>query len=272
MKFTKFGKALLMSALSVAIIFGVSSCVESYTVGFLYVTGTLTAGTAGQGIISGFKIDHNTGRLKMINTLPVASGGSYPVRAVLLTGSRFLYVLNKGTNAQGGIDWHRHRSLPGKYYRVCGWRQRRPDSAGDVLHARDQPVPHDRGRAGQLSLRSGPRLSVSRSLLFWRWAAGVTTCAATSQRSRSTRRPGGLQLVVNAQVTAANGSRTDLLPGAGQPNRFLSFVGIHPDAEWYDPATGDSVFPYTYSQAYGPVVDQSEHLSAAGDWCRLPPS
>ena len=51
MKFTKFGKALLMSALSVAVIFGVSSCIQSYTVGFLYVTGTLTSGTAGQGII-----------------------------------------------------------------------------------------------------------------------------------------------------------------------------------------------------------------------------
>jgi len=102
MKFTKFGKALLVSALSVAIICGVSSCIRDYSVGFLYVTGTLTAGTTGQGIISGFKIEHNTGKLVPVNTLPVASGGSYPVRAVLVSGSRFLYVLNRGTNAEGG--------------------------------------------------------------------------------------------------------------------------------------------------------------------------
>ena len=62
MKFTKFGKALLMSALSVGVVLGISSCVQSYSVGFLYVTGTVTSQTNGNGIISGFKIDHNTGK------------------------------------------------------------------------------------------------------------------------------------------------------------------------------------------------------------------
>lgn len=106
MKFKKFGKALLLSALSAGVALGVTSCVQSYTVGFLYVTGTVTSGSAGNGIISGFKIDHNTGRLTPINGLPVASGGANPVRAVLLTsnGSRFLYVLNRGANASGGSD------------------------------------------------------------------------------------------------------------------------------------------------------------------------
>lgn len=74
MRFRKFGKALLMSAVSIGAILGVSSCVQSFTVGFLFVTGTSTAGN-GQGIISGFKIDHNTGNLIPINGLPVGSGG-----------------------------------------------------------------------------------------------------------------------------------------------------------------------------------------------------
>src|SRR5580658_5327716 len=107
MKFTKFGKALLMSALSAAVALSVSSCVESYTVGFLYVTGTVTTGTSGSGgngIISGFKIDHNTGKLASINGLPISSGGANPVRAVLITGSRFLYILNRGVNSSGGSD------------------------------------------------------------------------------------------------------------------------------------------------------------------------
>ena len=39
MKFTKFGKALLMSALSLGVVLGITSCVQSYTVGYLYVTG-----------------------------------------------------------------------------------------------------------------------------------------------------------------------------------------------------------------------------------------
>ena len=102
MKFTKFGKALLMSALSAGVILCVTSCVRSYTVGFIYVTGTVTAQSTGNGIISGYKIDHNTGFLTPINGLPVSSGGANPGRAVLLNGSRFLYVLNQGVNAQGG--------------------------------------------------------------------------------------------------------------------------------------------------------------------------
>src|SRR5580698_8136125 len=104
MKFTKFGKALLMSALSVAVILGVSSCVESYTVGFLYVTGNVTSQSSNSGIISGFKIDHNTGFLTPIDTLPISSGGANPVRAALISGSRFLYVLNRGVNSAGGSD------------------------------------------------------------------------------------------------------------------------------------------------------------------------
>ena len=43
MKFTKFGKALLISALSAGVVFSVTSCVQDYSVGYLYVTGTVTA-------------------------------------------------------------------------------------------------------------------------------------------------------------------------------------------------------------------------------------
>ena len=66
MRFTKFGKALCMGALSAGVVFGITSCVESYTVGFLYVTGTVTASSGSNGIISGYKIDHNTGKLTTI--------------------------------------------------------------------------------------------------------------------------------------------------------------------------------------------------------------
>ncbi len=105
MRFTKFGKALAMGALSAGVIFGVTSCVESYTVGFLYVTGTVTASSPATTASSpAIKIDHNTGRLTPINGLPVSSGGANPVRAVLTLGSRFLYVLNRGVTASGNAD------------------------------------------------------------------------------------------------------------------------------------------------------------------------
>src|ERR1700679_1312826 len=102
MKFTKFGKAVLISAIAAVVALSITSCDESYTVGYLYVTGTVTNQSNGNGILSGYQIDHNTGRLVVINGLPVSSGGANPVRAVLITGSRFLYVLNRGTNSSGG--------------------------------------------------------------------------------------------------------------------------------------------------------------------------
>ena len=102
MKFTKFGKALLMTTLSAAVVLSVTSCDESYTVGYLYITGTVTAQSGGNGIITGFHIDHNTGKLSPIDGLPISSGGANPGRAVLVTGSRFLYVLNQGLTASGG--------------------------------------------------------------------------------------------------------------------------------------------------------------------------
>ena len=85
MKFKKFGKALLMGALSLGVILSVTSCIQSYSVGYLFVIGTATAQSSGSGIITGFKINHNTGQLTQLNGLPVASGGANPARAVLIS-------------------------------------------------------------------------------------------------------------------------------------------------------------------------------------------
>jgi hypothetical protein len=101
MKFKKLCKALLIGALSAGVVVSVTSCVQSYSVGYLYVMGTVTSESNGNGIVSGFKIDHNTGKLININGMPVSSGGANPVRAVLLSGSTYLYVLNQGTSADG---------------------------------------------------------------------------------------------------------------------------------------------------------------------------
>ena len=248
MKFTKFGKALLMSALSVAGIFGVSSCIQSYTVGYLYVTGTLTAGTAGQGIISGFRIDHNTGNLRPINTLPVSSGGAYPVRAVLLSGSRFLYVLNRGTNAQGGatctpanpcqsnitefaVGGNGVLTAQATFY-TQGLNPFRliADASGSYLYALD----HDSPSAAACSLALG---------------AGVNSCAdITAFGINSTT--GRLQLLVNAQVTAANGAALPYFPVPANPIDFSLSSGYILTLSG-TPATGDVVFPYTYNQGTG---------------------
>ena len=242
MKFTKFGKALLMSAVSAAVILSVTSCVQSYTVGFLYVTGTVTAQTSGSGIISGFKIDHNTGKLSPINGLPVSSGGANPDRAVLISGSRFLYVLNRGANASGGsVCTTANPCLnsnitqfavggngvltPQQTFYTQGINPFRilADSSGQYLFILD----HDSPDNTQCHLALG---------------TGVNACGdITAFAINSTT--GRLQLIVNAQVTAANGSALTYFPVPANPIDFVQTSGYFLTLSG-TPATGDSVFPY----------------------------
>ncbi len=252
MKFKKFGMALLMSALSVAVIFGVSSCIEDYSVGFLYVTGTLTSGTTGQGIISGFKIKHNTGKLDPIDTLPISSGGAYPVRAVLISGSRFLYVLNRGTTASGGtnctptdpcqanitqfaVGGNGVLTAQETFY-TQGLNPFRiiADGTGTYLYVLD----HDSPSNEACSLALG---------------AGVNTCAdITAFQINPTT--GRLQLVVNAQVTAANGAALTYFPVPANPIDFSLAQGYVLTLSGTSAPPGDSVFPYTYNQGTGQLT------------------
>ena len=247
MKFTKLGKALLMSALSVGLILGISSCVQSYTVGYLYVTGTKTAQSGNNGIISGFRIDHNTGFLRSIHQFPVSSGGSNPVRAILLPGSRFVYVLNRGVNAQGNSDCSgasgdtvcqnaniTQFSVGGNgilTYQATFFTQGfnpfrlAVDSIGGHLLALDHDAPDP--AACQLAL--GPNVAN---------CADVTVFNVDSTTGR-------LSLVTNAQVTSASGKPLTYFPVPSNPIDFvmaqsflLTLTGT--------PAQGDSVFPYIF--------------------------
>jgi len=258
MKFTKFGKALLMSALSVGVVLSVTSCVQSYTVGYLYVTGTVTAQSSGEGIISGFKIDHNTGFLTPINGLPVSSGGANPGRAVLQVAGRFLYVLNRGVTASGGsncttADPCLNSNItqfavgangiltPQETFFTQGINPFRiiGDSTGNFLYVleHDSPVTLANGTIVPSSA-TNPNKNCGLSL-----GTGVTTCGdITSFEINQTT--GRLQLVVNAQVTSANGTALSYFPVPANPIDFVSSSGYVFTVSG-TPTTGDSVFPYT---------------------------
>ncbi len=252
MKFTKFGKALLMSALCAGVVLSVTSCVQSYSVGFLYVTGTVTAQSSGNGIISGFKIDHNTGKLTTINGLPVSSGGANPVRAILLTGSRFLYVLNRGVSASGGsvcttADPCKNSNItqfaiggngiltPQETFYTQGINPFRiiGDSTGNYIYVLDRDSPSSASCA--LSL-----------------GAKVTACGdVTAFKVDSTT--GRLTLVVNAQVTSASGSALPYFPIPANPIDFVLASGSLLTLSG-TPTTGDAVFPYTYNPGNGQLT------------------
>ena len=201
----------------------------------LYVTGTVTASSGSNGIITGYRIDHNTGKLTTINGLPVSSGGANPVRAVLTAGSRFLYVLNRGVNMPRATPIATARAATSAMnanitqFAVGG--NGSPHSAGDFLHPGHRSVPAHRRLLGQLSSGPGPRragqrrttlATASRQLLHaWRWAPQMAPPAATLRSSRSTQTTGRLSLVVNAQVTAANGSPLTYFPVPANPVDFV---------------------------------------------------
>lgn len=263
MKFRNFGKALLMTALSAGVVLGVTSCVQSYTVGFLYVTGTVTAQSSSNGIITGFKIDHNTGKLTPIAGLPVSSGGANPVRAVLITGSRFLYVLNRGANSANGsncttadpcenanitqfavgangILTPQETFYPtgGNPFRLIG------DSTGNFLYVLD----HDSPSSAACALALG---------------SSATACGDI-EAYQINQTTGRLQLIVNAQVTAANGSALPNFPVPANPIDFL-LSGGNIFTLSGTPATGDSVFPYTFSASSGQLtVNQNSSQPLTG--------
>lgn len=251
MKFRKFCKALLMTAISAGVVFGITSCVQSYSVGYLYVTGTQTASTTGAGVITGFKIDHNTGNLVNINTLPVSSGGANPGRFVIISSSRFLYVLNRGTTADGGpcsaTDVCTNANIvqftiggngvlsPQQTFYTQGHNPFRilADASGSHIMVLDHDAPDSAGC----------------QLVF---GNGVTTCGDITMFSVD-QSTGRLSYVLNAQVTSASGAPLTYFPVPANPidftltnNTILTLSGT--------PDTGDSNFPYGYNPSSGQLT------------------
>ena len=102
MKFKKFGQISLALVVSLGLGFGVTSCSNDFTVAYLYVTGSQ------YNQIGGFNIFNNTGNLKAVTGSPFGSGGTNPIRSVVSSGGRYLYVLNGGaptTDASGNVTY-----------------------------------------------------------------------------------------------------------------------------------------------------------------------
>ncbi|MGD0788559.1 MAG: beta-propeller fold lactonase family protein [Terracidiphilus sp.] len=215
-------------------------------------TGTATAQSSGSGIISGFKIDHNTGKLTPINGLPISSGGANPGRAVLISGSRFLYVLNRGVNSTGGSECTTANPCqnsnitefavggngiltPQETFYTQGINPFRifADASGGFLFVLD----HDSPSNASCALALGPSAKT---------CGDVTVFSINSSTGR-------LQLVVNAQVTAANGTALTYFPVPANPIDFL-LSGGYVFVLSGTPVTGDSVFPYTEAQSTGQLT------------------
>jgi 6-phosphogluconolactonase len=266
MTFRKFGKTVLTAALSSAIVFSLSSCVRSFTVGYLYVTGTVTSTPTGNGIISGFKINNNNGKLTAMNGLPVSSGGANPVRAVLLTGGNFVYVLNRGANASGGSDCTTadpclnsnitEFAVGGNgiltYQNTFFTQGINPfrlisDTSGGFLFALDHDAPSN-AYCGAV-------------------VTGATSCGDVTVFSVNST-TGRLSLISNGQLTSSTGTQVTYFPVPANPIDFTMASGYlmtlsgaasaSPTTVVTTAANGQTVYPYTYNSSSGQLtVSQS---------------
>ncbi|WP_263359421.1 beta-propeller fold lactonase family protein [Acidicapsa ligni] len=262
MKFRKFGKTVLTAALSSAIVFSLSSCVRSFTVGYLYVTGTVTATPSGNGIVTGFKIDNNTGNLRPLDGLPVSSGGANPVRAVLLSGGNFVYVLNRGTTASGGpncttTDPCQNSNIqefvvggngiltPQETFFTQGRNPFRliSDTTGKFLLAMD----HD-----------APASTYCPSVGATSGSCGDITVFAIDPST------GRLSLVTNAQLTSSSGSQVTYFPIPASPVDFTMASGFVYTLAGA-PGTPQTYYAYTYNSTSGQLATTLNSATAVNN-------
>ncbi|HWT64916.1 MAG TPA: hypothetical protein VN151_02290, partial [Terracidiphilus sp.] len=203
--------------------------------------------------------------------LPVSSGGSNPIRAVLLSGSRFIYVLNQGVNSSGtacstadpcsgsnitlfAVGGNGVLSAQGTAYYTQGKNPMRmfTDTTGAYLYVLDHDSPDNYSSTYNAST-NGCTLALG---------SGVETCGDVTAFKIDSN-TGRLSLVVNAQVTSASGSSLSYFPVPANPIDFALSNGSVLTLSG-DTTNGDTVFPYTYSSSSGQLSVNSNGSQSLG--------
>ena len=91
MKLNPMGRAVKAPMLSLALALGVSACSNDYTVSYVYMT---TAKTLPHGLINGYQVDYQSGRLQPLADSPIDGGGRDTVGLVVAPNQLFLYTVN----------------------------------------------------------------------------------------------------------------------------------------------------------------------------------
>ena len=278
MKFGKFGKVFLIGGLSVGVIFGFAFCVESKTTGYLYVMGTAASQSSGNGFIAGYQIDQNTGALTSISGLPAFSGGANPVRAVLTSSSRFIYVLNRGADAEGNANCttadpcqsanitefavsgngtvtlqKAYSSQGNNPFRIIA------DTTGNYLLVLDHDAPDN------YNTTYNPSTNACTLAL----GSGVQTCGdITVFHIDSTT--GNLSLVANAQVSSGSGGNLNYFPVPANPVDFVLSGGFiltltgAPTPTSFPYTGGTAVWPYSYATTNGQLTLSQDSAQQLG--------
>jgi 6-phosphogluconolactonase len=267
MKFKKYGQIFLALVVSLGLCFGLTSCANDFTVAFLYVTGTF------QNQIGAFKIANNTGNLSAIPGSPFGSGGSNPIRALVSTTGRFLYVLNAGaaTTTNGNITYagaditvysigDNGVLAPQQSYQSQGFGSIRMafNASGTFLYVLDEYSPAAGGATGSPTDLAGMNCVDSSGVFH---PSGDITVFSVDPNT------GRLSLVTNNQLQNAQGTQLTYFPVGCMPIDLKVTGAFALTADTYDPVTGNrfTIFPYQVNLTTGQLTttQNSEFVTGA---------
>lgn len=250
MKLSKLGRIALATAASLFLGFGTQSCYY-YTEAYIIVTGSQ------YNQVASYREQNQTGVLAAAPHNPLSSGGTNPIRSLLLNGGRYVYVLNQGkptVNADGSITWTGGNvSLfsiggdGGLSYQLSypsqgqGSLRLALSASGSYLYVLDQYQP------GSTPNVTPASTSISAATPCYDSAHGVYRPAGDVTVYNIDGSTGRLFLVQNQQQQNALGTPLTYFPLGCGPIDFHLASGYLYTAEASDPATGNPQVVYAYS-------------------------
>lgn len=251
MKFRNFGRVSLALVASLVLGFGTESCNYNYTAAYIIVTGSQ------YNQVASYKERNDTGQLMLTPHSPLSSGGANPIRAVVATGGRYVYVLNQGKatyDSAGNISWSGANisifSVGGDgslafqlSYPSQGFGSQRLAFAasGSFLYVLDQYQPGSSANttpASPTQTAAYPCFDAAHGV--YRPAGDITAFQVDSATGR-------LFLLQNQQQQNAQGTPLSYFPLGCNPVDFHLANSFLYTAEGSDPATGNSQVVYAYA-------------------------
>jgi 6-phosphogluconolactonase (cycloisomerase 2 family) len=258
MKFKKFGQVTLAAVVSLVLMFGTTSCMNDYTVGFVFTVGTQ------YNQIGSFRERYETGILNNAPGSPFGSGGTNPIRTFVLSGGRYLYVLNQGAqqvDSSGNITYTGANislfSIGGSgtlafqaSYTSQGFNSARfiPDTTGKFLFVLDSYAPQSQaGVTAQAGYSADYPCQGADGKYY---PTGDITVFSIDPNT------GRLSIVTNQQQQNSNGTQLTYFPVGCSPIDFTVASGYIFTADAGSKSNNDvqTVFPYALNASTGQLT------------------
>src|SRR5215475_4358537 len=258
MKLKKIGQLSLAAIVSLVLLCGSTSCRQDFTTAFVFTVGTQ------YNQISSFKESSETGVLSNAPGSPFGSGGTNPIRTFVLSGGRYLYVLNQGAqqvDASGNITYTGANislfSIGGNgtlafqaSYTSQGTNSIRflPDTTGKFLFVLDTYAPIAASGVTPQAAKSADYPCEGSDGKYY--PAGDITVFGIDPNT------GRLSIVTNQQQQNANGTQLTYFPVGCSPVDFTVASGFIFTADAGSASNNDlqTVFPYQLNASTGQLT------------------